>query len=87
MESWLGLYDRNLPTGCFQKIRDKVKSPEEINDSKETAPSKRIENHCPSYDKVIDGILIIKEIGLHKIREQCPHFNSWLTRLEKLGGK
>ncbi len=37
-----------------------------------------------NYDKVDDGLFILKEIGLDKIRQECPHFNSWLTQLENL---
>jgi len=31
-------------------------------------------------------VLILDEIGLKKIRQKCPRFNSWLNRIdEKLG--
>ena len=60
--------------------------PELINDGAETAPSKRIEKVIPRYEKVkaSAGILIAQEIGLEKIREKCPHFNEWLSKLESL---
>ena len=83
MEEWLSLYDR-IQHGCFSEIRNRYSTPEEINDSPTTAPSKRIEQICPSYDKVDDGILLAKEIGLATIRKECPHFNTWLTTLENL---
>lgn len=83
MEDFLSLYDK-LPTKCFQKIVQSVGNPELINDNPHTAPSKRIAALCPSYDKVDDGVLLLEEIGLQKIREQCPHFNDWLTTLENL---
>ena len=60
-------------------------TPEDINDSSETAPSKRIESLLPSYQKVVDGPEIIAAIGLEVVREECPRFNGWLTRLESLG--
>ncbi|SHM81708.1 DUF4276 family protein [Chitinophaga sp. CF418] len=50
----------------------------------QTAPSKRILDLCDSYDKIDDGILILKEIGLAKLRKECSHFNQWLTTLEQL---
>lgn len=85
MEDWLSLYN-NLPKNCFTKIRNSVtdNNPELINESPETSPSKRILKLCNSYDKVDDGILILKEIGLNKLRSECKHFNDWLTILEGL---
>ncbi len=59
-------------------------TPEDINDSSETAPSKRIEKLLPRYDKVVHGPDLIADIGLDAIREQCPRFNGWLSRLESL---
>lgn len=84
METYLGLYNQ-LPVGCFQSIRNNYATPEEINDSPHTAPSKRILNLCGGlYSKVDDGILLLKEIGLETIRQECPHFNDWLGKLENL---
>jgi Domain of unknown function (DUF4276) len=85
MEEWLSLYN-DVPAGYFSNIRQKFDSPEQINDSVHTAPSKRIialigDNN---YDKVDDGLFILKEIGLDGIRKECPHFNAWLTQLENL---
>lgn len=67
----------------FQEIRDQFDTPEEINDSPQTAPSKRIENLI-KYDKPFHGILAVHEIGLDRIRKECPHFNSWITKLESM---
>lgn len=85
MEDWLGLYNK-LQKGCFTKIKKSVtdNNPELINESPETAPSKRILSLCDSYDKINDGILILKEIGLNKLRKECSHFNDWLTIIEQL---
>ena len=58
--------------------------PEEINDSPHTAPSKRIIAVMPNYQKTFHGPLIACEIGLTAIRQSCPHFDKWLTRLEQL---
>lgn len=66
----------------FQAIRNAFSSPEEINDSPQTAPSKRILQLVPGYEKPLYGNLAILEIGLDTIRTQCPHFDGWLTRLE-----
>ena len=69
--------------GEFQKIRDQFSSPEEINDSPLTAPSKRVLKLVPEYEKPLHGTLAALEIGLERICQQCPHFQSWLHRLEK----
>jgi len=68
----------------FRDIRDDFESPEDINDSAETAPSKRIEALFPRYEKPLFGVVAALEIGLPTIRQQCPHFNEWLERLEAL---
>lgn len=65
-------------------IRAQFNSPEEIDDSPATSPAKRLEKLYP-YRKRLHGPLIAQEIGLELIRQQCPHFNDWLTRLEALG--
>jgi hypothetical protein len=66
---------------------DKHETPELINDSKETAPSKRIIAQFPDYERAKStvGPLLAESIGLEIIRNKCPHFNSWLLRLESLG--
>lgn len=66
----------------FQAIRDQFSSPEEINDSPVTAPSKRVEELVPGYEKPLLGSLAVLEIGLDAIRTECPHFREWLACLE-----
>jgi hypothetical protein len=76
-------------TASLTAVRDQFATPEEINDSKDTAPSKRLEAACKSqgikYNKAVHGPEIAGMITLPVIREQCPHFNDWVTRLEQLG--
>jgi len=67
-----------------QHIRGQFQSPEEINDSQETAPSKRILQLNSGYSKVTDGVLISQKIGLATMRSQCAHFHEWIQRLEAL---
>jgi hypothetical protein len=67
-------------------IADQFNSPEEINDSQQTAPSKRIMGLKPGYAKVLDGVRISQKIGLPTMRAQCPHFNEWIGKLEALVG-
>ena len=65
-------------------IRGKL--PELINDGEQTAPSKRILEQFPDYDgaKSVAGPRIAEEIGIESVRNQCPHFATWLKRLESL---
>ena len=71
-------------TPCFQQIRDEFASPEEIDDSPTRAPSKRVEGLVAGYQKPLLGILAVMEIGLPRIREECPHFSGWMSHLENL---
>lgn len=68
----------------FGAIREQFVMPEDINDSSETAPSKRVEGLFPGYQKPLLGALAILEIGLSRICDECPNFKEWLTRLESL---
>jgi len=71
--------------GQFQEIRDQFASPEEIDDSPATAPSKRIAAIVQGYQKPLFGNLAALEIGLERMRTECPHFDRWLIQLESLG--
>lgn len=77
-------FDDPGKTGPIQQIVTQCGQPELINDHPNTAPSKRLKTLFPSYDKTFHGPLIAGEIGLPMIRQQCPRFNAWLTRLERL---
>ncbi|SRR6266404_4444703 len=70
----------------FTRVRNEFDTPEEINDSPDTAPSKRVGAIVPGYEKPLLGTLAILEIGLQRIRQECPHFNDWLGRLEQQAG-
>jgi hypothetical protein len=66
----------------FQTIRDQFGTPEDINDTPTTAPSKRIEAIIPGYSKPFLGNIAALDIGVEKMREECPHFAEWLDTLE-----
>ncbi|MGB0560738.1 MAG: DUF4276 family protein [Spirulinaceae cyanobacterium] len=68
----------------LRDIAARYDSPELIDDNIETAPSKRILKVFPQYKKSVDGPQIAEAIGLAEIRNQCPHFNNWLSQLESL---
>lgn len=65
----------------FQKIRQSFDNPEEIDDSKATAPSRRIMDVVPEYEKPLYGVLSALYIGLEAMLASCPHFSSWWDRL------
>lgn len=59
--------------------------PEGINNKPQTAPSKRIVEWASGrYAKTTQGIAIAKQIGISKMREQCPVFDSWLKQIEEV---
>ncbi len=76
----------NLAT-AFKTIRDSFDTPEHINDSPQTAPSKRLLEAIPGYEKVIHGNIAMIDIGLDRVRGECPGFSQWLTRLEQITGQ
>jgi hypothetical protein len=89
-EAWLFASPDELPRVMtesekqpqFAAIRASVKSPEEINESPQFAPSKRIETLFPAYRKNLHGPAAAGRIGLDRIRAECPHFAWWLSKLE-----
>ena len=78
----LGIGRRDL-SPKLNAIREDFSTPEEINDSPDTAPSKRIEGLMPGYQKPLHGLLACQEIGLDAIRGQCPQFSHWVDQLER----
>ena len=68
----------------LQRIRNSFETPEEIDESPNRAPSKRIEALYPGYQKPLLGILAALDIGLQGIRAECPHFSGWVSHLEEL---
>ena len=82
-DEFIGFEDKiqNLVTMCAR-----YDSPELIDDGVETAPSKRIIREIPAYEgrKASVGPLVTGRIGLPALREACPHFDSWVSRLEAL---
>ena len=68
----------------FQEIRDGFDTPEDIDDSPDNAPSKRIYSLVPGYRKPVQGIQAATAVGLPAIRAECGHFRGWLEHLESL---
>ena len=68
----------------FRAIRDGFETPEHINDSPETAPSKRIINIVQGYNKVLHGNVAALEVTLERMRQECHVFAAWLQTLENV---
>ncbi len=68
----------------FVQIRNEFETPEHINDSPITAPSKLILNLVSGYRKPLMGENAARHVGIHIIRQQCPLFDAWLRQLESL---
>ncbi len=75
-QTWINRLKRDIGTN----------QPEEINESPQTAPSKRIIKYLPEYEgqKAQVGPLVAEDIGLVELRSKCPHFNDWITKLENI---
>lgn len=70
--------------GKLQEIRNAYETPEHINNSVETAPSKRIEALIPNYAKVKNGALLSKDVGIDAMLAECPHFREWVETIVNL---
>jgi len=67
------------------RIKSSFSTPEHINDSEMTTPSKRIKKILPEYSKTLNGIPIAKRIGIDKIAQECQHFKAWLENIQAMG--
>lgn len=68
----------------FKELNNIIKSfpnPENINENPNTAPSKRLLKNINGYNKVVDGVSIIDEIGIETVIEKCPRFKIWINTL------
>lgn len=73
------------PRQAFRLIQEVTDiPPEEINEGKDTHPAARILRYLPGYRKPLHGPLIASRIGLSAIRARCPHFDQWVSQLERL---
>ena len=66
-------------------VREAFDTPEHINDSYETKPSKRLEDILsPKYKKTRHGPLAAQKITLSVMEQECTHFRSWMDKLRGL---
>lgn len=70
--------------GKLEGALRKYPNPEDINDTPSTAPSRRILDVIPGYDKVLDGNGILLDVGLDKMMDKCPHFRIWVEKLRSI---
>ncbi|MEO1332759.1 MAG: DUF4276 family protein [Myxococcota bacterium] len=75
--------DRSL-VAELRGIRDAFPTPEHINDSIETAPSKRLAKLKRGYQKVLAGERAMSRMGLEIVIQECPGFARWIQRLKQL---
>jgi len=73
-----------MPSMNYGKFAACVVVQEDINDNPTTIPSKRILDLLPEYVKTVSSLLILKQIGLTKLREDCPHFGQWIIKILRL---
>jgi hypothetical protein len=70
---------------AVQAICETYENIEDINNSPQTAPSKRLiqiyeQANC-KYQKVVDAVDIAELTGIDKILEKCPKFAAWVAHL------
>jgi hypothetical protein len=78
--AWLG------SLAALSRVRDAAESPEHINDSFDTKPSKRLESllRQPGYRKTLHGPKAAERITLAVMERECVHFGGWMNRLRGL---
>ncbi len=75
---------KEMDFSILEKAIQEFNNPEEINSRPTLAPSKRLIEAIPAYDKVVYGNCIAMDIGLNKIMEKCPLFSQWFSSLMSL---
>ncbi len=71
----------------LQRVRSSFETPEHINNSYETKPSKRLEQILrPAYKKTRHGPIAAKRVTLATMEQECRHFREWLDTLRALAG-
>lgn len=76
-------WSRYLPQ--LQQVRESFPTPEHINGSYETKPSKRLDDILtPNYHKTRHGPLAAEKVTLARMECECVHFAGWLEKLRGL---
>lgn len=61
-------------------------TPEHINNDRRTAPSKRLRAIDRTYNKVTDGMIAAKRIGIDRMARECRVFREWVERMDGVEG-
>ena len=76
-----------IDVALVNDVLERCGSPEQINNHPETSPSRRLLDWTNGhYGKATRGIVLARQIGIDRMRAQCPNFHAWLSRLESLAG-
>jgi hypothetical protein len=77
--------DWSKSKNALAEVRKEFATPEHINNSFETSPSKRLVKLLnPNYRKTRHGPLAAEKITLEVIEHECGHFRSWMDKLRGL---
>ena len=76
------LKEKGIKDWAVEILKEFNNDPEAINNSTETAPSKRLGART-GYLKTTHGPNIASEIGIDKIREMCNGFDAWVASMEE----
>lgn len=73
----------------IEDVLSSCDGPEAINNSPQTAPSKRLDSWSSfcKFPKTTAGIQIAKEIGIDTMRQKCHLFDEWLKQIESIGNR
>lgn len=87
-EKMAALFETPSLAASFAKAVTDCGGCESINDSPETAPSKRIQEAFPGYIKgrsdFAHGPRLAEHLDLNSVRQACPRFSNWVSQLESL---
>ena len=88
LDSLRGLLDAPEDLSGVDSLSGEIggRAPEDVDDGRDTAPSKRLLAHVRGYSKTVHGPLALADTGLPALRARCPRFDAWLSRLENLAG-
>lgn len=74
--------DRRVEIRKLEKQISRFQSPEEVD--RLESPSRRLLEAIPGYAKIVDGIHVVKSVGIGTLRQKCGHFGEWLEALERV---
>lgn len=82
VSGFYAITEREMYIRQLQEIRASAETPEHINNSPNTAPSKRIISVLGSFQKPRQGMLVAKRIGIDKMISECKHFADWIEKIK-----